>query len=80
MWGKEDESWIEAGLSFLSKVLLTWSEEGSEEGIGEYFLIVGQVFEQEGTWWDLLLGRSEMWDAVVEDKAKAIEDDATVEC
>ena len=33
-----------------------------------------------GTWWELLLGRSEEWDIALEVKVRANEDDVVVEC
>ena len=33
-----------------------------------------------GVWWDLLLGRSEEWDAALEAKVRAKKDDVVVAC
>ena len=59
--------------------MLTWSEEGSEEGLGEDFLTGGQVFSQDDAWLDLLLVRSEVWNSVFEAQMKVFKADATLE-
>ena len=46
--GEEDETFLETGISFLSKVVLTSSEEGSKEGLCEDFLIGRQAFAHVG--------------------------------
>ena len=33
-----------------------------------------------GAWWDLLLGRSKVWDSALEAKVKSTKVDTTLEC
>ena len=73
--GEEDESYIEEGLSFRSKVVPTWSKEG----LGEDLLTDRQVFAQVGEWWDILLGLSDAWDEGLKAKVKHAKADATLE-
>ena len=63
----------------MSKVILTWSEEGSEEVLDEDFLKGGEVFTQVGAWLALLLGRNKVRYAALEAMAKSTKANATLE-
>ena len=61
-------------------VVLTWSEEVSEEVLVKHILTGAQAFSWEGVLLGLLLGQSEVTGAALKAKVKANKVDATLEC
>ena len=54
----------------------TWKKKG----LGEEFLTGRQVVTHVGSWWNLLLGRSEVQDTGLEAKVKTTKSNVTLEC